>query len=530
MKQACVIAVEKWWLAKRDTLRVCMPAVSLALFLLTAFLFLAASQASMLFFIGDEGYGDTYILYDVLHFQKTGEIYRDLSLPPYLPAQYGPLVYMMYAVPRWDPFANPYFGPRLMAIAAFLLCVAITVSIVRVLVRVRYAWFWGLLLATATQPIGEWWVLQLRGDFPAIFCGLTAMRLLMAKTRYTTVVLAGLFAGFATQFKFVYVTSLVACSLWLLLQKKFREFGLFAAAGSLTSAGLYFLFWLREPRMLAQILALSPGIPDYPGLVRNLLVGLETPVVPLALTALPFVSSRVCPRWMLLLLYAAISFAIATITGIQAGANINYYFEMLFAIVPLATVGTFQLLEWSRSNTGLALFLAGLTLTQLLIRETGTEIWHSGVFHQRSAVRAWNDSYHELSTVLRGQKVLSTVPFLALLDPQPALVEPFLAAYERKIGKFDDHPLMKRVTDRDFDVVITSDDNRSYRGVPKVDPPLLDAVTTRYEPYCRILQSTVNIPRSRQPNRTLLLNLRNIGCKPIVPPDIVTDFCSGKLE
>ena len=122
------------------------------------------------------------------------------------------------------------------------------------------------------------------------------------------------------------------------------------------------------------------------------------------------------------------------------------------------------------------------------------------------------------------------MPFLALLDPQPALVEPFLAAYERKIGKFDDHPLMKRVTDRDFDVVITSDDNRSYRGVPKVDPPLLDAVTTRYEPYCRILQSTVNIPRSRQPNRTLLLNLRNIGCKPIVPPDIVTDFCSGKLE
>jgi hypothetical protein len=30
----------------------------------------------------------------------------------------------------------------------------------------------------------------------------------------------------------------------------------------------------------------------------------------------------------------------ATATGVQAGANINYYFECLFALVPLAALGT----------------------------------------------------------------------------------------------------------------------------------------------------------------------------------------------
>ena len=38
------------------------------------------------------GYGDSYILHDILNFEKTGRIYRTLAEAPYLPALYSPLV------------------------------------------------------------------------------------------------------------------------------------------------------------------------------------------------------------------------------------------------------------------------------------------------------------------------------------------------------------------------------------------------------------------------------------------------------
>ena len=74
---------------------------------------------------------------------------------------------------------------RLVAIAAFLLCVAVVISIVRTLVPARYAWLWGLLLATSIVSMQDW-VLQLRGDFPGIFFSLLALRLLLARNHYAT--------------------------------------------------------------------------------------------------------------------------------------------------------------------------------------------------------------------------------------------------------------------------------------------------------------------------------------------------------
>jgi len=60
------------------------------MFFLASCLF-TASELFGLFSLTDIGYGDSYILYDVLHFQKSGAIYRDLSLPPYLPVHIQPV-------------------------------------------------------------------------------------------------------------------------------------------------------------------------------------------------------------------------------------------------------------------------------------------------------------------------------------------------------------------------------------------------------------------------------------------------------
>jgi hypothetical protein len=84
----------------------------------------------------------SYVIHDVMRFQKTGLIYRDLSKPPpYLPRAYSPMVYVLYSLPgRIINSENPFLAPRLIVIAAFLACIGIVTSIVRTLIPLRSAW------------------------------------------------------------------------------------------------------------------------------------------------------------------------------------------------------------------------------------------------------------------------------------------------------------------------------------------------------------------------------------------------------
>jgi hypothetical protein len=106
--------------------------------------------ASQLFQLEEAGYGDSYILYDVVQFQRTGYIYRDLSVPPYLPAQYSPLLYLLLSVPgRFASWESPFVGPRLVVLAAFAMCVTRLASIVRTIIPGRFVWMWAILLAAS---------------------------------------------------------------------------------------------------------------------------------------------------------------------------------------------------------------------------------------------------------------------------------------------------------------------------------------------------------------------------------------------
>jgi hypothetical protein len=493
---------------------------SLFLLLSSASLLLLASQLTGLLQLDEIGYGDSYILYDIQHFQRTGEIYRDLSQPPYLPAQYSPLVYIIYALPRLNVFGNPFFGPRLVALTAFLGCVAMVISIVRTLIPVRSAWLWGVLLATSI-PV-EQWVLQIRGDFLAILFALAAIRLLLIRLPYA-VLLAGASAGFATQFKFVYLAALLAGFLWLLLRREWKQLGIFGAAAACSSAGLYILFWFREPRMLAQILALSPGIPDVAGSLGLIREVLAAPVVLLALAALPGVISRMWPRWMLLLLFMLISFGMGGLAAVQAGANVNYFFEGLFALVPFAVLGALRLLAWSRTRAGLASFLAGLILFEWFPHKSEAFLYLARFGPH--AVAANNARFRKTAASLGGLRIFSTVPRIALFDPQPALLEPYLLAYMWRLGKTDIRPILERVRRAEFDIAITADEDTTWRGIHHVTPQLRKALMLAYKPYCMLPNEIksmgafplVYLPLARSADGAVIDRLRRIGCTPYPP-------------
>ena len=52
---------------------------------------------------------------------------------------------------------------------------------------------------------------------------------------------------------------------WLLIQRQWSNLARFAVSAALASIVPYLLFSFREPRMLSQVLALSPGIVDVFG-------------------------------------------------------------------------------------------------------------------------------------------------------------------------------------------------------------------------------------------------------------------------
>jgi hypothetical protein len=465
--------------------------------------------------LDDVDYGDSYILYDVLSLQKTGVIYRDLSQEPYLPAQYSPLMYITLSLPgRIVALDNPFLGPRLVVLTAFLLCVVIVISTVQTLIPARLAWIWGALLACTVSIMWDW-VLQIRGDFPGICFSLLAIRLLLSRSRWA-VALAGVSAGLATQFKITFVAALAAGVSWLLIQRRWKDLAWFAVLGTMFSAGLYLLYSVREPRMFSQMLALSPGVLDVRGALRLMYQAMNEPVVLLSLLGLPRLKFSAWPRRALVLVFATTSFVIAGLADLQAGGNINYFFEGLFALIPLAALGVLRITALARQRVTVGLFVAALFVVHFLVPRV-QQLRYQFV-NRVASVESRNEAFRMVERALSGQHILSTVPRLALMDPRPPLTDPYLLSYLQRLRKFDPQPILERIRECEFDVVITSTQQHSWRGIDLVGPDLRNAIAASYRPQCSVLGSVVHLPRNpRRVGDSLVLDLANIGCAPISP-------------
>jgi hypothetical protein len=488
---------------------------ALLAFCLSSAAFTVGEQFGKIGRVGEIGYGDNYILQTVLRFQKTGIIYAAPDAATAIPAaaQYSPLVYILLSLPgRLMPLENPFIGPRLVEISAFLLCVAAIASITRVLIPHPWAWRWGVLLALSVESM-RGWIMQLRGDFPGIFFSLVSIRLLMARSRWC-VPLAGAAAGFATQFKLTYVSAIVAGSLWLAAQRRWKAATEFIGAAIVASLGIYCLFLLREPRMLDQLLVLRHALKDYRALFDSIGMGvLREPVLLLGLAiAIPIIALGRWSRWWLLIGYFAISLVLAAASDVQAGGNINYFFEALFALVPLAAFGALQLGRRPFGTAGL--FLSGLLLFHIAAPDA-VSAFHS-IRRGRSETASWNLHMAALRGVLQGNRVLSTVPTATYLAPETVISEPFLLSTLDRQGLIDLQPLSNRILGHEFDIVVTPAEADSWRGVPNMPAGLRPAIAAAYRPFCIFQGWLIHLPG--QPSHPgLPEQFTAIGCTAVVP-------------
>jgi hypothetical protein len=490
-------------------------ALVLLMFCLTSAALLARHVPD-LFLLDDAGYADSYVLYDVLRVQRTGVIYRDLSQPPYLPSLYSPLVYVVYSLPgRLFSFANPFLGPRLLSILAFVVCGAIVVSLVRALVPVRCAAIWGGLLACTVRGMWSWFLL-IRSDFLGIGFTLLAVRLLMSRRRWMPM-LAGISAGLATQFKLTFIAAIAAGALWLSFRREWKVLSVFLAGAALACVGPYLVFLIREPRMPAQILALSRGVTDLPGCLKLTYQAITEPVVLFAVAGMPLRALRISSRWGLLTLFIAISFGIAVITELQAGGAFNYFFEAQLAVIPVSVMGILRLTALAGQRILVGLFLAGLVGARMV--EPNARELRGDAMRPRVSVKNRNDEFRKLERVLQGRRIFSTVPRLAVIDPLPPLTEPFLLGTLQRSGVFNAEPLLRRIRSGEFDIVITFGWNLRWRTLVEMGPELRAAIAAFYRPACAVSGYLVYLPANpRATSTTLSQELKDIGCLPVPAP------------
>jgi hypothetical protein len=178
-------------------------------------------------------------------------------------------------------------------------------------------------------------------------------------------------------------------------------------------------------------------------------------------------------------------------------------------------LGAFRLIQWSR-QPAIAVFASGLILTQFWLPGAHKLVELRSEINPRT-IRTENSRFRKTEEALRGERIFSTVPRLALLDPHPALMEPYLLSYMERLKKINPEPILNRIRRDDFDVVITPAVHNSYRGVLNFGSDIATAIVQSYAPYCELhldKELLLFLPRNRPQDPALVDNLRALDCIP----------------
>lgn len=461
----------------------------------------------------EAGYGDSYIWYDVQHYLRTGTIYRSPTEPPYNPSIYSPLLYIVLSLPaRWTAFANPFLGPRLVVCLFLVFCILLTLSITRRLVRCSLALKWSVLLIVSISVLGAW-ILQLRADFMGISCSLLCIRLLLSRWRGRFAA-AGMAAGMAFLFKLTFVASMVAGVVWLLCRRRFRWCAEFIVCAAAIGAGGYFCFGLAEPRMFEQWRLLAGVRLDYRGYYTIIYQFLSEPVAILSATALPVVLISRVRRWQLPILFAGASLGIGLVTSIQAGGNVNYFFECLFALTPLAAFAVLRVYRQAELGTAVNVF-CGLLILIVLVPPNLRAVYWEAARTRPQDIQSANRRVVAVRHALQDSRVFALVPWVALLTKEPPLTEPFIFSSLSMAGKLDSRPLSESIRRTQFDAIVTYNHPEAFRGVELFSPEFRQAAQAAYTPFCVYGDLLFQLPREKSHPGLVGVRLLDIGCKPV---------------
>src|SRR5262249_12048719 len=157
----------------------------------------------------------------------------------------------------------------------------------------------------------------------------------------------------------------------------------------------------------------------------------------------------------------------------------------------------FRLMELARHSAVLGLALTSVLVIHSLAPALLT--LHANIGLLRAGwIDSSNAELEQLEHALAGHRTFSTVPRLALFDPDPPLIEPYLLTYMHRLRKVDLQPFIEPIRRNEYDVVITSASPASFRGISHVDPTLREAIAGSYRPHCKLGSWLFHLPKDVQ--------------------------------
>ena len=187
----------------------------------------------------DVGYPDSATLLRIGEFVRSGHIYSDIDRPPYQVTCYGPLTYVLLAVPYRVAQAvgiTPQVLVRLGVVGTLCVCVSLIFLISQRLYSSRSMAWLCALFAVSALPLASW-TTQIRSDFLALAFSLLGLYLFLLWNGRRRAIGAAICAGIALLIKQTFFAVPIAIVGWLIYKRRYKDAALWTAGVALTVAG-----------------------------------------------------------------------------------------------------------------------------------------------------------------------------------------------------------------------------------------------------------------------------------------------------
>jgi hypothetical protein len=451
----------------------------------------------------DVGYPDSAVLLKLGELVRSGHIYPAIDRPPYQVTLYGPLTYLLLAIPyklAQTAGITPDVPVRLGIVGALCLCVFLIFMISKHLHGSRRMAWLCALFAVSALPLALW-TTQIRGDFLALAVSLLSVYLFLLTNGRPQAIGAAILAGIAVLVKQTFVAVPLSVFIWLVYRRRFKEAAAWATSFALTVVGGYSIVWWREPLMLTHIAALRHPVLEYQGALVFIWHAVAQPVVPLAVVGACLAWWKAAPEKILFLIYCIVAWLLAILAIPQVGGNINYFWEPLLASAVLAGPGLFELQRKVNRTpilvTAMLFFLLVRSSLPMLRQELDyLRLCYASLSDYQVRKAKWESFVSTVS----GRRLLSTIPDVTLHSITPEIPDPYLNAVLELRGQWNSGSVVAEIDAGVYDLIVIrkgqaeADKGDGYRGVRGWSDGMWGALKRTYGLACTFEDMEIWLP------------------------------------
>jgi hypothetical protein len=433
----------------------------------------------------DTSYPESALVQTARLASDSGRLYPGLDTPPYTPAPYGSIFYLVLAeagkVCKGDAFETRLLL-RSIVFCSYMLLGLMGYLLARTAGASRSAAILGAAAIWAAPQLWMFWNVSVRPDFPGLLLSLLGIWVVSRRDSpgFGSVILSGVCCGGAILIKQSFVAAPLAISLFFILRRSYRNFAVFAASGFLVGLLVIGYLTLRGEPVMREILVMGHSrfsLHDSVSILySSLSVGLGVMVVAGGVVgALSGLRSMSCWQSQLFSLYFLLALLFATVTLLNVGSNANYLFEFwtIAAVLATAVVPAAETI-WSAVSQPMRI---GAAIGLLLLAVQSVH----AIRHPAQLVTEYNfERLHDLH-------ILSSDPSLTLRGTSPELLDPWLTNLLEQRHVWNPSRLLDEIKREEFDIVFVD------RVSPKFSPAVLESLAKYYQPLCQT--STMQVMR-----------------------------------